>query len=277
MSKFSLIFTSCLALVHNPTMAFVVPSSSSSSTAMPLRTTTALAQATGSDSSFGESNKPPRSDTSRLQMSDTTMEDTSVVSNAADLVDTGNSFQSLMQDILKEDGAPVSFSADDLRLLKQLLAAQQPQKSKFEQDAYWAEVRKPVDEATTIPPEVFRSQEFYDLEHEKILSKTWVCVGTADQVRHHGDVISVMVAGKPILVTRTKDGQVRGFYNVCRHRGARLLNEGDCGKKTCISCPYHSWGYGLDGKLLATPNWNTNPDGHKRSKPGTMMANSGTY
>ena len=219
--------------------------------------------------------KQKRPETS-LHMSDT------LESTTEDLLTASNSFQNMMQELQKTSTDqskslpfdPMSLSEEDVHFLKKLLEGHA--KSKFELDSYWEEVRKPVDEATTIPPEVFRSQEFYDLERKKILEKTWMCVGTSDQVRNNGDVMVTHAAGKPLIITRAKDGEVRAFYNVCRHRGARLLSEEESGKKACISCPYHNWGYSLEGKLLGTPNWNSNPDGHKNSKPGTMMANSGT-
>ena len=279
MAKFGVFFASVLASTVARHEAFVVPSSSHHGHR--LSSLTALSAAAANDGNEAGSSSPntnpkkQRPDTS-LQMSDTTLEH---LTEEQDLVQAGDSFQNLMQGILTDQDAVLT--QDDIRLLKLLLKSHAEEtttssKNKFEQDAYWEEVRKPVNEATTIPPEVFRSAEFYKLEQEKILAKTWVCVGTSDQVRHVGDVISVAAAGQPVIVSRAKDGVVRGFYNACRHRGARLVSEQESGKKhTCISCPYHNWGYGLDGKLLATPHWNTNADGHKNSKAGRMMAASG--
>ena len=59
------------------------------------------------------------------------------------------------------------------------------------------------------------------------------------------------VAGQPILVTRDRARQLHAFYNVCRHRGSLLVAED--GQRDVIRCPYHSWGYALDGRLLGAP------------------------
>ena len=72
------------------------------------------------------------------------------------------------------------------------------------------------------------------------------------QLREPGDYVSMTVAGEPIAVVRGKDGDLRAFSNVCRHRAARVLDgAGNCGK--AMRCPYHGWTYGLDGRLLAIP------------------------
>ncbi len=67
-----------------------------------------------------------------------------------------------------------------------------------------------------------------------------------------GDYLTHDDTGVPILATRTQDGSVKAFLNVCRHRGARLEDK-PCGKARTFSCPYHAWTYGLDGKLRGMP------------------------
>ena len=125
----------------------------------------------------------------------------------------------------------------------------------FERDDYWKKVRKHVTQATTMPPEAFRSADFYQVEQEKLFAATWQVAAFTEQLRNKGDVVTATVAGQPILLTMGKDGNVRGFFNVCRHRGARLVKDPvQCGKKS-ISCPYHNWGYSLDGRLMGTPLW----------------------
>ena len=71
------------------------------------------------------------------------------------------------------------------------------------------------------------------------------------KLKKPGDTIVSSAAGQPILVTKGKDDIIRGFFNTCRHRGARLLSKS--GRYPVISCPYHRWGYALDGRLVATP------------------------
>jgi choline monooxygenase len=111
--------------------------------------------------------------------------------------------------------------------------------------------RVPVELATTLIPDAYRSDAFYALEQERVFVRGWVCVGYTDQVRSPGDTFVRTVAGQPILVTRDQQGQIRAFFNVCRHRGAKLV---DCdGPQSVLRCPYHHWGYALDGRLLGTP------------------------
>ncbi len=111
--------------------------------------------------------------------------------------------------------------------------------------------RLPVSRASTIIPDAYRSEEFYKVEQDRIFSKGWVCVGYTSQASKAGETFMTTLAGQSFFITRDDSGQLRAFYNVCRHRGAQLIHEDGC--HDVIRCPYHSWGYGLDGKLLGTP------------------------
>ena len=76
--------------------------------------------------------------------------------------------------------------------------------------------------------------------------------GLAHELARPGDVVPVTVAGKPVLLVRDADGEVRAFHNVCRHRCLKLVDEpGNVGPT--IQCPYHSWTYKLDGALHFAP------------------------
>ena len=77
-------------------------------------------------------------------------------------------------------------------------------------------------------------------------------IAHSSELKEPGQFITHDDTGVPILVTRTQDGQVKGYLNVCRHRGARLKNE-PCGHTRTFSCPYHAWTYGLDGQLRGMP------------------------
>lgn len=124
----------------------------------------------------------------------------------------------------------------------------------FTDESTYRNTRAPVDLASTLIPDAYTSQEFFAIERERVFATSWVAVGTADQVEDTGQVILAEVAGRPIIVTRNKTGQLRGFHNVCRHRGTKLL-DGVCtvGRTRKIRCPYHSWTYDLDGRCLGTP------------------------
>ena len=104
----------------------------------------------------------------------------------------------------------------------------------------------------TLPAWAYRSPEFFQAERREIFARSWLLVGHVSQLREPGDYVSMMIAGEPIAVVRGKDGELRAFSNVCRHRAARVLDgAGNCGK--AMRCPYHGWTYGLDGRLLAIP------------------------
>jgi Rieske 2Fe-2S family protein len=111
----------------------------------------------------------------------------------------------------------------------------------------------------------YRTTEIFALEKEKIFCREWFCAGREEQVAAAGDVLVLNVAGESVIVARTKEGEIRAHYNVCRHRGSRLLPEldevipsdirlnGGVLGVNGIRCPYHMWTYGLDGKLLNAP------------------------
>ena len=112
--------------------------------------------------------------------------------------------------------------------------------------------------AKTLPQRYFVSPEVFAEEQEKIFSTQWVLVGHQSQMAKAGDYFVQEVAGESLIVVRDKNGEVRGFYNVCRHRGTRLCEDrtgqAECGHASVIQCPYHAWTYGLDGKLIGVPN-----------------------
>ena len=110
--------------------------------------------------------------------------------------------------------------------------------------------RLPVDQASTLIPDAYTADDFFALEQEKIFATAWVAVGCLQQVQNPGDILVTEVAGRSILVMRDKIGKLGAFYNVCRHRGSKLL-EKSCNIKS-LHCPYHAWVYGLDGQCLGT-------------------------
>jgi len=113
---------------------------------------------------------------------------------------------------------------------------------------HYGNVRRPAMEAETLPPWCYTSQAFYDREVEAIFKKTWNFLGREDEVPNHGDYMTFDLFGESVMVLRDKDGTVRAFANICRHRGTRLLD--GCGNRRSITCPYHSWAYALNGDLI---------------------------
>lgn len=117
--------------------------------------------------------------------------------------------------------------------------------------SHYAAVRKPLLEAQTMPVWTYTSPAFYKREVETIFMKVWNFLGRAEQAAKPGDYFTATFAGVPLIVLRGDDGQVRAFANTCRHRGSELLEgQGSC---KAIICPYHSWTYALDGRLIGAP------------------------
>ena len=107
------------------------------------------------------------------------------------------------------------------------------------------------DEALSLPPGIYHDAEILRREVAEIFRREWLCLGRLAEIPNAGDYIARDLAGAPVFVIRQRDGDVKAFANVCRHRAASLL-EGD-GHVAKISCPYHSWTYELDGQLIGAP------------------------
>jgi Rieske 2Fe-2S family protein len=107
---------------------------------------------------------------------------------------------------------------------------------------------------TTLPGRDYHATEVFDLERERIFARNWFYAGRAEGLDEPGDFVAVDVAGESVIVVRTKDDELRGFYNVCRHRGSRLCDDASGTMKGAIKCPYHAWAYSFDGRLIGTPN-----------------------
>jgi choline monooxygenase len=107
--------------------------------------------------------------------------------------------------------------------------------------------------ASTLSARWYIDPSIADLERRRIFARTWQPVGRLDQVTRPGDFFTSEVAGEPLVIVRDTRGELRGFYNVCRHR-AGAVAEG-CGSRKTLQCHYHGWTYGLDGRLMATPEF----------------------
>jgi glycine betaine catabolism A len=105
----------------------------------------------------------------------------------------------------------------------------------------------------TLPGLDYWSPDIYDLERERVFARGWYCVGRATSFEAAGDYQVHEVAGEELIVLRDREGSLRAFANSCRHRGTQLL-QGQGRLRGAITCPYHAWTYGLDGRLRATPN-----------------------
>ena len=105
-------------------------------------------------------------------------------------------------------------------------------------------------DAETLPPAAYTSQAFFDLEVERVFKTDWLCVGHVSQVAKVGDYFTLTLFGEPLVVVRGAD-RIRVLSRVCLHRWAPVV-AGE-GNAKLFSCPFHKWGYGLDGQLLGAP------------------------
>jgi Rieske 2Fe-2S family protein len=112
--------------------------------------------------------------------------------------------------------------------------------------------------AKTLSQRYFVAPEIFAEEQKKIFSEQWVLVGHQSQIAKTGDYFISEVAGESLIVVRDKRGAIHAFYNVCRHRGSRLV-ENRNGHASAIQCPYHAWSYGGDGRLLGAPHMDNVP------------------
>lgn len=118
----------------------------------------------------------------------------------------------------------------------------------------------------SLPSSWYRSEAIFALEKERIFCREWVCVGREKELSGPGAYRVIDVLGESIIVLRNRGEQLRAFYNVCRHRGARLCQASSPWSGTVrptaagvvsgrrIVCPYHQWTYNLDGELIAAPH-----------------------
>src|SRR6266576_6659976 len=116
--------------------------------------------------------------------------------------------------------------------------------------------------AKTLPQKYLISPEIFADDRNRIFAKNWMLVGHQSQLANAGDYFVAKVAGEILIMIRDKNDQVRGFYNVCRHRGTRLREDAR-GHTSAIQCPYHAWTYGLDGKLIGAPHMEDVPGFNK--------------
>ena len=114
-------------------------------------------------------------------------------------------------------------------------------------------VSKPIDEAHGLPNECYTSPEYQMIEREKIFKDKWTVIGVASSVPNQGDAKPYNLLGIPLVILRDRDNKIRVFHNVCSHRGFKLLTKA-CTLKNVLRCPYHSWSYDFEGKLIATPH-----------------------
>jgi phenylpropionate dioxygenase-like ring-hydroxylating dioxygenase large terminal subunit len=117
----------------------------------------------------------------------------------------------------------------------------------------------------TLPSSWYYSAPIYALEKERIFCREWLCAAREEELPAPGDYRVLDIVGESIILVRNRRGELRAFYNVCRHRGARLCRTDESAPVglavpggviagRSILCPYHQWSYDLDGHLVAAPH-----------------------
>jgi phenylpropionate dioxygenase-like ring-hydroxylating dioxygenase large terminal subunit len=110
-----------------------------------------------------------------------------------------------------------------------------------------------------LPAWVYNNADMHRLEMQRILMPSWQIVCHLSDIPHAGDYVTLDIGNESVFAVRDRDGEVRAFHNVCRHRGARIVDErGNC--PGAITCPYHGWSYKHDGSLIGLPLKDTFPN-----------------
>jgi phenylpropionate dioxygenase-like ring-hydroxylating dioxygenase large terminal subunit len=128
---------------------------------------------------------------------------------------------------------------------------------------------RPLQQAGTLPAEVYTDEDFYQWELENIFQPEWICLAHVSQIPEPGDFLNIDLLGEPLIVVRGKDNQVRVLSRVCPHRAMDIMPPGfgydghgpaepkpgepGCGQTRLFLCPYHAWTFELDGTLKACP------------------------
>jgi len=119
----------------------------------------------------------------------------------------------------------------------------------------------------TLEREYYIDHEILKKEYEKIFHGQWICAGRSEHIRNPGQYKILDMGNESVILLRDQKGDLKAYYNVCRHRGTRICNEkgGDFSKS--IQCGYHGWTYALDGSLVGAPHMNTVKNFNKSDYP----------
>lgn len=109
-----------------------------------------------------------------------------------------------------------------------------------------------ADESFSLPANCYTDPGYLDVDREAIFYKTWQFVCHGERLREAGQYLAFEIQGRPLFAIRDRRGELGAFYNVCKHRAHALVS--GAGRAQLITCPYHAWAYGLDGKLRNAPH-----------------------
>lgn len=112
-------------------------------------------------------------------------------------------------------------------------------------------VRKPLETAQWMPKRMYLDPAVFERERERIFKREWLYAAHVGAVAQPGDYVALTVVGEPVLVVRGKDGLIRTFFNVCKHRAMAVAS--GAGNAPAFVCPYHAWNYDTTGQLQVAP------------------------
>ena len=115
-------------------------------------------------------------------------------------------------------------------------------------------IRTCYEDGRVLPGLAYRDPDVYEAEVARFFRTGWISITCGQNVPASGDLFPIRIAGQSLFVARDAKGQVRVFYNMCRHRGARLVAEPCRARGGRIVCPYHAWSFGLDGQMKSAPH-----------------------
>ncbi len=134
---------------------------------------------------------------------------------------------------------------------------------------YFENLGKSPSEATGLPGRMYTDPAVFEAEKKKIFRPNWMAIMHQSSIPNPGDYRVVEVLGESFVFVRGEDGEIRGFHNICRHRGAKVSEgEGNCSH---FRCPYHLWTYDLKGKLTGAPTMADVINEGVRVKEGTGL------
>src|SRR5580658_7240676 len=115
-----------------------------------------------------------------------------------------------------------------------------------------AALEQPTELAQNLPRIAYTDPDFFRLEIERVFGHNWTYIGAAGEMPETGDAIPLTLGDMPIVAVRQRDGTIKAFHNVCRHRGPILVRK-PLTAQSALICPYHAWSYELSGALKRTP------------------------
>jgi len=108
--------------------------------------------------------------------------------------------------------------------------------------------------ADTLPADWYHDPEQFQRERRMIFARNWWLIGRREQFAKPGDYVTAEVAGWPVFAVQDREGDLKAFHNVCRHRAGPLFTDAD-GHCQALRCQYHGWIYGFDGALRTAPGF----------------------